>query len=372
MNFKIYCFFLTCIVLSACLDPIELDIPRGESEAVVIEGKLVKGNPSSIQVSVQRIFVFDGSSQTLNINGVSLINENGEVTVLDKDAQGEFSQDFGPDNPFDIAIGERYKIRVELFDGRVVESTFETVQSVKANDVVELSLQDREVFSEERGAFISTPKVILDLTSEINNLQQDPQRYRWTVERFFKLRDTPDAYQIRDPNDRTQFSQPKTCYIRDQAALTKTVIFDGFAFDGDNLNFTSEIFDGTIVDFRLSDTMYFSVVQESLSEGAFTYYDQISKVLERTGSMFDPPAGKITSNFVNINDPEDEVFGYFYASEQRQTRVRVTPDLVGNPNPLCPAPTGEGWRPGQCPFTACCDCLSLPFSTLEEPEFWER
>lgn len=356
----------------SCLDPIELDIPRGESEAVVIEGKLIKGEPSSIEVSVQRIFVFDGSSRILKINAVSLISEDGAVTKLDRDASGEFSQDFGPDNPFDVSFNERYKIRVELFDGRIVESAFEAVQSVKANDEVDLTLQDREVFSEDRGVFVTRPKIILDLKSEINNIQQDPRRYRWTVERYFKLTDSPDVYQIRDPQDRTNFLQPKTCYIRDKASLTKTVIFDGYGFDEDNLDFTSEIFDGTINDFRLADTMYFSVVQESLSEGAFNYYDQISKVLERTGSMFDPPAGKIKSNYVNVNDPEDEIFGYFYASEQKETRVMVTPDMVGNPSSLCPAPTGEGWRPGQCPFTACCDCLTEPFSSLVQPDFWGR
>lgn len=356
----------------SCLDPIELDIPRGGSEAVVVEGKLVKGNPSSIEVSVQRIFVFDGSSQNLKINAVTLMSESGDDIKLARDNDGEFSQSFGPDNPFDVLLNESYKIRVELFDGRIVESAFEAVQAVGANDEVDLTLQNREVFSETRGDFVTRQKIILDLNSQIRNIQQDPKRFRWTVERYFKLTDSPDAYQIRDPQDRTMFVQPKTCYIRDKASLTKTFIFDGFASDQDQLDFETEIFDGTLNDYRLADTMYFSVVQEALSEGAFNYYDEISKVLERTGSMFDPPAGKIKSNFVNVNDPEDEIFGYFYASEQEQTRVMVTPDQVGNPSPLCPAPTGEGWRPGQCPFTDCCDCLTVPNSSLEAPDFWNR
>lgn len=367
-----YILLVLTFSMISCLDPIELDIPRGGSESVVVEGKLVKGNPSSIEVSVQRIFVFDGSSRNLKINGVTLMSESGAEIKLSKDNAGEFSQSFGPDNPFDVSVNDAYKIRVELFDGRIVESAFEPVQTVKANNLVDLTLQDREVFSEERGDFITRSKIILDLKSQINNIQQDPRRYRWTVERYFKLRDSPDAYLIRDEEDRRLFKQPKTCYVRDKASLTKSVLFDGFSSDRDELSFETEVFDGSLNDYRLADTMYFSVIQEALSEGAFTYFDQIAKVLERTGSMFDPPAGKIQSNFVNVNDPEDEIFGYFYASEQEETRVMVTPDQVGSPNPLCPAPTGEGWRPGQCPFTACCDCLTLPNSSLEEPDFWNR
>jgi len=358
--------------MSSCLDEIELDVPRGESEAVVVEGRLIKGNPSSISVSVQRIFAFDGTSSVLKINNVDLFTESGSVIDLVKDADGEFSQVFDDNNPLEILSTERYKLRVELFDGRVVESDFQEIQTTNAEDQLSLSIQPRQIFSEDRGEFVTREKVIVDLQSQISNIQSDPKRYRWTVERTFKLTDSPDAYLIRDPNDRQSFLMPKTCYVTDNVALTSSVLFDGNTSDKDNFMFEEEIFDGTTNDYRYSDTMYLEVVQEALSEGAFNYFDQIAKVLSRTGSMFEPPAGQITSNFTNIDNPEDDIFGYFYVTEQQRTRILVTPDMVGNPAPLCPAPTGEGWRPGQCPFLDCCDCLALPSSSLSPPDFWGR
>jgi len=372
MNNTIYFLFLFCFAMSSCLDEIELDVPRGESEAVVVEGKLVVGDPSSISVSVQRIFAFDGTSSILKINGVDLISESGGTTRLDKDSEGEFSQVFDENNPLELDNSERYKLRVQLFDGRVVESDFQEIQSTNAEDALELSIQPREFFNEDSGDFVTRDKLILDLQSQISNIQSDPKRYRWTVERTYRLGDSPDAYFLRDPEDRQQFLAPKVCYVTDNVALTGSILFDGNDSDQDNFLFEDEIFDGPLNDYRYSDTMYIEVVQEGLSKGAFTYFDQIAKVLGRTGSMFEPPAGQITSNFTNINDADDDIFGYFYVTQQKRTRVLVTPDMVGNPAPLCPAPTGEGWRPGQCPFIDCCDCLELPTSSLNQPEFWGR
>lgn len=364
---------LSIALLASCLDPIELDVPQGESEAVVIEGKLTKGNPSSISVKVQRIFAFDGTSSVLKINGVSVITEDGQVNTLDKDADGEFSQEFGSDAPFDIEVGESYKLRVELFDGRVVESEFEELQGVGANDTAEFSVQNRQFFSEDRGDFVTQQKAIVDLNSTISNIQQSPARYRWFVQRTFKLTDSPDAYLLRDPENRAELLTPKTCYVTDDVSFTNLVLFDGFTSGSDAIEFEAELFDGLLNDYRFTDTMFFAIVQEGLSEGAFNYFDQISELLGRTGSMFESPAGKVVSNFVNVDNPDDEVFGYFYATDQKKTRLRITPDMLGEnvPQPLCPAPTGEGWRPGQCPFLDCCDCSALPASSLIRPEFFQ-
>ena len=43
--------------------------------------------------------------------------------------------------------------------------------------------------------------------------------------------------------------------------------------------------------------------------------------------MFDPPAGRITGNIVNLTNPETTVFGYFYATEQDTVVEFVEPDF---------------------------------------------
>jgi len=114
-------------------------------------------------------------------------------------------------------------------------------------------------------------------------------------------------------------------------------------------------------------------VQESLSKGAFEYFFAIGETLKLSGSMFDAAPGKIRSNLFNVNDPEDEVFGYFYATEQLISNVKFTPDLLGifaNPN-NCVQVVPPSFNPLSCRFIPCCDCSRDINTSLEKPDYWE-
>jgi len=295
-----------------------------------------------------------------------------------------------------------YQIRVELLDGRIIESAFEEVQRIGADDHLSFSLEERETFDEETGDYISIEKAIVELHSTISNLRQDPKRLYWNVDRTYKLSDIADTLGLRDPIVRTKLLENKTCYVTDYPNPSKVMLFDGFSANRDEAEFSAEVFDVIANDHKFLDTMFINVVQESLSEGAFRYYEKISELISLTGNMFESPAGKLGSNFKNITNPDDEVFGYFYATEQKTSRIKITPDMIGDIfadenswvfnkvgslvwntkngkiRPLCLLQkTGQDEAPnifGECPTyldKACCDCLVLENSTTSRPEFFD-
>ena len=53
--FLVACFFLAW---AGCLDKIEFERPETIDNGIAIQGKLVKGNPNSIRVSIQNLFNF--------------------------------------------------------------------------------------------------------------------------------------------------------------------------------------------------------------------------------------------------------------------------------------------------------------------------
>ena len=115
---------------------------------------------------------------------------------------------------------------------------------------------------------------------------------------------------------------------------------------------------------------YYTVYQRSLTKGAFEHWEQTKQVIERTGNLFEPPAGRINSNFRNIEAPNDlGVFGYFSAFAQDTLRLYISPEEVGSPQLQCPRVPIQG---NPCPVSACCDCLIEPGSKLEKPDFWEK
>lgn len=386
---------LTCIL--SCVDFIELEVPRGQVEAVAISAKLIKGEPSSISVQVQHVFSFDGSANNLQVEGVSVITENGRELKLDKNTDGRFSQELITDTSFKIESGESYKIRVELLDGRVIESEYEEVQRVGAMDKLHFSLQERQYYDEQLNMSLTSEKVILDLESKISNPRQNPKRLRWFLERTYKFRDNPEATNVRHPLVPTRFLKNKSCYVTEFPNPSNYILFDGYNTNQENTEISAEIYNGVTNDHRFLDTMYMTVIQEALSEGAFNYFDKISKAVSLTGNMFESPPGKIKSNFVNINNPDDEVFGYFYTTEQKKTRIKVTPDMIGDiipdgrpytlvtasdrtivyrlsgfVQPFCLLIQVEqnDIIEGECQISECCDCLIIPNSTTTRPDYF--
>jgi hypothetical protein len=60
--------------------------------------------------------------------------------------------------------------------------------------------------------------------------------------------------------------------------------------------------------------------QYSLSKGAYNYWNQKKVDLLETGGMYTTQPGQPVSNIRNVNDPEEVVLGYFWASEKTEKR----------------------------------------------------
>ena len=162
-------------------------------------------------------------------------------------------------------------------------------------------------------------------------------------------------------------TQPKTCWVTQNIGVTDVGVVNGNELNGNTIS------DFTLfkrnVSTEFTEGYYFTVFQQSLSKAAYDYWFQVQQSLNRDGNMFEAPVGKIKSNIKNINDENEDVFGFFYATVQDTVRVYVSPEMAGNPTALCPpnvpAPPGGG-----CPVFVCCDCLSVERSGAAKPNWW--
>nr|HMQ60440.1 hypothetical protein [Flavilitoribacter sp.] len=124
----------------------------------------------------------------------------------------------------------------------------------------------------------------------------------------------------------------------------------------------------TAPNYRFHEGYYLNLIQESLSSGAYEYWRQTQELLNRTGSMFESPVGKVQSNFKSLDDETEDVFGYFYATRQDTIRLYVRPEIAGSPPSLCPPSVPAGGRP--CPIAVCCNCLDQANSSTAKPWYW--
>ena len=354
---------IIAILISGCLDQIDFDRPDTIEDGVAIQGKLVRGTPNYIRVTIRRVFDFSENARLINAKVVDLIDEDGNRLPIDSSQDGVFEMEI-TDDQMAIEFGRNYRLRIELFDNRVYESEIETILPVptpvdlNVNTVVNESINSLgDVVDRDFLAFsVNTP---LEVTEGSGNVKM-----LWELEATHMFTDSPESYSTFACRPVRIDDENKTCFIT-SSPTTNFVPLDGPSISS---NFLSDftIYE-TTPNSVFSEGYYLTVLQQSLTPTAFEYWSQVNQVLSRTGNIFEPPAGKVTTNFFNVNDENDEVFGYFYATEEEVLRVFVSPELAGNPPLFCPAPPSEnGQAPGDC-----CNCLSVFGSTTEIPDWWE-
>lgn len=347
-------FLLLLIILyNSCLEEITLKDQSFETDAIIAQGKLVKGSPSVAEVKLERVGDFNGFQTATYLSGASvkLIDENGVAIELpEKFSQKMYAATIPQNHPdFRVETGKSYRLEFTLANGQRYESTLEPLLPVPAIDQINLKKIERTELNED-GIIISTDYLQFLLGAQLKQADSEEKaRLRWE---FFS------AFQITDDSQ-------KLCYYYEPLVPSGVFIYNGDEFDEDKIEMLPQA--EVQLNYRFAEGLYATIVQESLSEEAFEYWDQIKKLISRSGNMFDPPPGKITSNLRNIANPEEEVYGYFYATEQDTFRMLIRPEEVGNPQTYCPLPPPKEPPPSP---TWCDDCLLRPGSTLWKPSYW--
>jgi hypothetical protein len=344
-------FFLGLLLLGSCLDEIELDKQVIDAKAIIIQGRLLKGSPSLVEVSVQRVGDYDNSELSTFIGNakISLLNGKGaKIDLQELRSPQIYRASIPSNNPnFSVQEGENYQIKVLLADGRQFESAPEPLLSVpdleKTNfKLAELSLPDY------RG--IITPAQYLQFwvsTSLKAKATAAKAKLRWELQLVYRLTD----------------NSQRVCYNFEPQRPDRFFLYDGPLYAANRLD--SFFLNNIILDHRFAEGAYMLVIQEALSPEAFQYWTQAKTLAERTGNMFEAPPAKISSNIRNVQNPNEAVYGYFYPSIQDTVRLYINPAQVGFPQKYCPQPPTQRMGP-----TICDICTLQTGSTLSKPRFW--
>ena len=363
IQFSLILFLLTAFIFSACLDEITLPNPIDLEESVAIQGSLIKGDPSRVDVFVSRLSNLTGVNLPKAIldADVFIINEEGTELLLDNINSGYYELEIPANNSnFNVEVNKQYQLKV-VANGNTYISSLEMMLPVPQISSLGVNLVDREVINQAGVVVVKNNIEFYVNTPLVTPGTNDKTRMIWQLEGTYKLSDTPAESCRPTSNDPLD---PKICYLTDKINLDKVVVLDGTKLNANDL-VEYPIYEGGI-NFRFSEGYYMTFFQRSLTSGAFKYWEDTNEMLQRTGSIFEAPAGKIESNFTNPDNPEEEIFGYFYASQEDTSRIFIDPVSVDFPATNCPIfydpLSGEGH---------CCDCLKLEGSTTLKPSFWQ-
>jgi len=348
-------FFITVIGLfHSCLDKIDLSVPKGLEEGIVIIGELRKSDPSFIKIKVSSIFNFDLETLApISAKSVFLIDQEGQQLEIPIIGQGINTYTFKGNEALKVEFGKQYKIRVTDKKERIFESTFEELMPPIEKGELSYEFSALPIIN-DRNQIEDLPAIqfLFDGSIKIKN-REEAARILWIPERTYAFSDS-----LNEPDFIS-----KICYIKAPVKVTKLHLFEGPRFELEALK--KYPLSKVQLNYEFAEGYYYTLYQRTLDEQAFEYWEQTQQVIERTGNQFEPPVGRIITNFKNINNKSGgNVLGYFSAFYEDTLRLCVTPKEVGSPLKLCPTPN-------ICP-NPCCDCLLEGFSSLEMPEFWEK
>jgi len=341
---------VSIIFLSACIEEIDFDVPNEFQNTTVIVGKIVKGNPSTVEVIIQKVFDFAFEGEVfVNAQSVRVVNEAGNKLDVPVSGPGEYELKIPDGSDFDVETGSSYGLEVVLFDGQSFKSDFEVIIPVPEMDNVDHRLVNKEVLNFDDELEIQPRIEYAVNTSLIADANQARTSLKWDFERTYKQSDTEEG----------------ECYVSGFADFDLIQTINAMDFTSESLS------DFLVLEQRLSNTMvegqYISVIQEALDENAIQFWEQVQGLSSNSGTFYEPPPGQILSNFETTSDMEGSVFGYFYGTQHDTIHVFVDSIFINQFAPICPRPPGQNPNP---PCDDCCDCTLLDNSTTIKPSFW--
>ena len=342
---------LGVLAWSTCLDEIEIEPADRPETGYVIQGSLVAGEPAAVSIRVERLFFFTSNiNQIVSDAQVSLVAESGTSQEIAWDAANRVYQATLDAASFPVEEGQRYRVEVSLSDGTAIESDWDEVMPAPAAG--NLNWQFTEVETEGANGVISLrPGIAFSVDGPLLTSTGDAAQIRWEF---------IDAYRITDNLD-------SICYVENQHRAGQVILLDGTEVGGDAVQNYPLFSD--LIGLKLIEGYYLTAYQQSLSPDAFDYWKEVQLLLEREGTVFDNPAGRVATNLRNTTDSTGIVYGYFSAYQQDTIRLFVSRGDMGNLASYCPRPPTNQPFP---PITICDNCIDALGASYEQPFYWEE
>ncbi len=351
------------LVVYACSEVVDLKTDN-EGGQLVVYGRITNGTLGN-EITLSRSTRSGLPPRFISGAQIEVIDGQGNRGSYIEDGEGVYL--------FDGSLtgipGEAYHVRIRLSDGSVYESVPEIMPELSARDTLKYVLQEIDEVSNQG---VSTTRSVISIFADTEILDPRSDLFiKWDIEEVYSFQ------QAFLPLHNFPFYVRNTCYVREELEQQRVLLYDGSQLRNTEIN-DQRVTDRTIDDdFR--GVHYFNYIQQSLTAGAYNFWQGLDQNVNRVGSIFDQPPGALSTNLFNVDDPDEEVLGYFEVMAADTARLRITNAIVDRffPTPCVSPPEVEATR-FMC-FRCierlfepeCLDCLLIPKSTLDRPVYFD-
>lgn len=337
-----------------CVSPYDFDAEKGGTYFVVSGGVNQLDETNSIKLSYSTKYGTNSRAQPINDAQVVLVNSRNEKEEFYFQEEGVYVH-YGLQVP--VLVGESFHIEIECSGKnyrtdpeRVPEPIVPDQLTYEVGYATAVNTIGNEVTRENIDIFIDTPI----------NINGERSYLRWKTDEswvFTEVQCHP-------------LSIPKSCFMYRKLETERIFIYDSEGISGKYLE-QRLIAQKTIDDkVEFIERHFFNGHQYTLTKEAYAYWKKVVDLANPSGDIFDLPPAPLPGNVYNIDDQRETVLGYFEVASKAIARVDLTkPDLrpfiIPTQNYLC-----SNYGPRTNYDEACCQCLVLPNSSTERPDYW--
>jgi hypothetical protein len=281
-----------------------------DQEVLVVEG-LITDQPgiNTVKLSESRPLADKRPVYPYRYCNVTISDDLGNTYDLTEKEPGVYVTDSAE---FRGIAGRKYKLTIETNNFNAINHTYESLlmemKPVPAIDSLyyeKVNIRDSEDYIPlEQGC-----QVYLDTHDPLGVCKY----FRW---------DYIETWQIGLP-----FVVPNsTCWITDNSGvinIKNTSVFTQDRIHRYPINYVSNLTD------RLNMKYSMLVNQYSLNEDEYVFWERLQNVSEEVGSLYDITPASIPGNIYCLDDPGEQVLGYFSVSAKSSKRIFIDDDFSG-------------------------------------------
>jgi len=300
-NRNIFIIILLSVFITGCVSPYYPNITKYEN-LFVVDGQLTNLT-GPYYVKLSRTFKYDGSTGS-KVTGepvtgaqVKIIDNTGMEVQLKEINSGEYST---VDTLFHGVPGKSYKLQIKAND-EFFESGFETLKAPTPIDKLYWNYKPQDNNGPKR------VELLIDTHDPTNNTRY----YAW---------DFDETWKFKVPIDVGAHPDWKICYKYNTSNFFKI---------GTTIQRSSDVLDGNLLQNidessnRLFIRYTILAKQYSFTEQTYKYFDDLIKLNQNQGTLFDVTPYSLVGNVKNMNNNDVPVLGYFVVAGASQKRIFI-------------------------------------------------
>lgn len=372
--------FLVFALLLGCEKAFDPKIKGSDASKYVIDGGIFAGaDVQTVHISLTSP-ISEPKQKPVNGCQVSIVDDRGNNFSLQDMGNGDYQANIGQEF---LSVGTAFKLIVITLEGSRLQSDFDTLLACPAIKSVYYEIENHEGNNPED----ITPGAQFYLDYKGSNT--DSRKMHWELMETYEYHSMYPREWIYDgvvhhivPRDSSLMVCWRTAQVPEIYTLTTSNLNEN-AYNKLPLHFVSN----RSVRFEYGYSLL--VKQFSLTDAAFNYWDQMRQNSLLGGSLYETQPLAVKGNMNDLSNPDQEVLGYFGASQLQTQRIFTTnPGLILNYTSSCsPSVLRKGLReidPINYPAyllanglsyskvwlnDECVDCTSLGGVNVK-PDFW--